>query len=108
MFNLQFFSVDFPAYGCYTNADDGRQEVEETIGEVGQGGNTQDGALGETAGVPGNEHGGDGAAVLTGAAQQTGFVSHLGIHVFEHGTGEDDGQKLVSGGDVEEKGTSHR
>ena len=100
--------LDLPSQCRHGDAHDGGEEIEETIGQIGQCGHAQDRALGESAGVPGHEHGGHRAAVFAAAAEQAGFITHLGVHVLEHRTGEDDGQKLVGTGDVEENGTAHR
>lgn len=36
---------DFPADGGYEDGHQGTEEVEETVGEIGEGGDTQDGGL---------------------------------------------------------------
>ena len=53
---------------CYEDAHQGADEVEEAVGEVGEGGHAEDGGLGHSAGVPGDEHGGDGDGIFGGAA----------------------------------------
>ena len=52
------------------DAGEGREKVEETIGEVGEGGHAENGALNKTAGVPRNKDTGDGGSVLAGAAEE--------------------------------------
>ena len=66
---------DFPTDGGHENGHQGTEEVEETVGEIGEGGDTQDGGLCQAAGVPGNEYGGDGGGILAGAAEQPQFIT---------------------------------
>ena len=96
IFNVQFsifnlFPPDSPPNGSHCDTDDGGEEIEETVGQIRECGNAQHRALRQTAGVPWYEYRGYGAAVLAGTAEQSWLISHLGIHVFEHRTGEDDG-----------------
>lgn len=90
------------AGGGDEDAGEGGEEVEEAVGEVGEGGYAEDGALHKAAGVPGDEHAGDCGAILAGAAEQARFVAAFAIDVLEHGAGEDDAEELVGEGDVAE------
>ena len=93
---------DFPADGGHEDGHQGTEEVEETVGKIGEGGDTKDGGLCHAASVPGNEYGGDGGRILTGAAEQPQFITLFLIGFLIHVAGEYDGNKLVTGGDVEE------
>ena len=88
---------------CHEDAHQGADEVEEAVGEVGEGGHAEDGGLGHAAGVPGNEHGGHGDGILGGAAQEAALVAASAVDVLKHVAGEDDGDVLVGGGYVEEE-----
>ena len=59
--------------------------------------------MGQTAGVPGNENGGDGGGILGGAAQQARFVALATVGIAKHVGGQDDGDELIAGGGVEEQ-----
>ena len=98
-----FFFPNLPADGGNDDARYRREEVEEAVGQIGERGHAEDGALGETAGVPGNEHGGDRRAVLTRAAQQARLVAPLQVGVAEHGAGEHDGEILVGHSNIAEQ-----
>ena len=50
---------DFPTDGGHENGHQGTDEVEETVGEIGEGGDAKDGGLRHAASVPWNEYGGD-------------------------------------------------
>lgn len=84
------------------DAGEGREEVEETIGKIGEGGHAENGALHETAGVPRNKDASDGGSVLACAAEETRLVTALTIDILEHGTGKDYAKELVGKGDVAE------
>lgn len=94
---------DFPTDGGHEDGHQGTDDIEETVGKIGEGGYSEDGGLCHTAGVPGNEYGGNGGGILTGAAQQPQFVTLLLIGFAVHVACENDGNKLVAGGNVEEK-----
>lgn len=55
----------------------GRDDVEEAVGQVGERGDMQHQRLRHAAGVPRHEDGGDGGGVLRRAAQQAAFVAFL-------------------------------
>ena len=93
---------DFPADCGHEDSHQGTDKVEETVGEIGEGGDTKDGGLCHAASVPGNEYGGDGGCILAGAAEQPQFITLFLIGLLVHVAGEYDGNKLVTGGDVEE------
>ena len=102
-----FFPVDFKSDGGHQDGHEGADEVEDAIGQVGDGGHAEHGGLGHTAGVPRHEHGDDGGGVFYAAAQQTTFQSALVVKVAEEVAGEDDGDVLVAGGQVEEQAGAH-
>ena len=99
--------VNSPTEGGNNDADEGREVVEEAIGQVGEGGDAEDSALGESARVPGYEDGGDCGAILARAAEQAGFVAFALVGLAEHAAGEHDGEVLVGHGNVEEHAGSH-
>ena len=77
-------------------------EIEKTVGEIGEGGDTQHRGLCHAAGVPGNEHRSDGRRILRRTAQQPRLIALLLIYLFIYISIEDDGDELVAGGDIEE------
>lgn len=95
--------LDFPADGGHEDGHQGTDEVEETVGEICEGGDAEDGGLRHAACVPGNEYGGDGGRILAGTAQQPQFITLFLIGFLVHVAGEYDGNKLVTGGDVEKE-----
>ena len=94
---------DLPTGGSNEDGHQGTDDIEETVGEIGEGGDTKDGGLRHAASVPGNEYGGDGGRILAGAAKQPQFLTLLLIGFAVHVASENDGNKLVTGGDVEKK-----
>ena len=56
-----------------------RDDVEEAVGKVLDGGDFQHQGLGHAAGVPRYEHGGDGGGVFGGAAEETAFEAFFFI-----------------------------
>lgn len=60
---------DLPTGGSNEDGHQGTDDIEETVGKIGEGGYSENGGLCHTAGVPGNEYGGNGGGILTGAAQ---------------------------------------
>ena len=55
---MRYFLV-FPADGGHEDGHQGTDEVEETVGEIGEGGDAKNGGLRHAASVLGNEYGGD-------------------------------------------------
>ena len=88
---------------CYKDAHQGADEVEETVGEIGEGGYAEDGGLGHAAGIPGDEHGGYRDGIFGSATQKTALVAASAVDVLEHVAGEDDGDVLVGSGNIEEQ-----
>ena len=101
------FPYNLKADGCYEDAHQGADEVEEAVGQVGQRGHAEDGGLRHAARVPGDEGRGDGDGVLGGAAQQAGLVALLAVDAAEHVARQDDADVLVGGGQVEEEARCH-
>ena len=56
-------SFDAPANGGHEDGHQRTEQVEEAVGQIGEGGDAQHGGLRHTAGVPRHEHGLDGAKV---------------------------------------------
>ena len=82
----------------HEQAHDGAEEVEEAVGEVGEGGYAEHGALRHAAGVPGHQHRGDGHGVLGAAAQQTALVAAAVVDALEHAAVEQNADVLVGYG----------
>ena len=83
-FGVRSCFPDFPTDGGHEDGHQGTEEVEETVGEIGEGGDTQDGGLCQAAGVPWNEYGGDGGGILAGAAEQPQFITLFLIGFLVH------------------------
>ena len=94
--------------GGHEQAHDGAEEVEEAVGEVGEGGYAEHGALRHAAGVPGHQHRGDGHGVLGAAAQQTALVAAAVVDALEHAAVEQNADVLVGYGQVEHEARAHR
>ena len=60
-------SLYLPAEGGVDDGHHGGEQAEEGVGQVGEGGNAKHGGLGHAAGVPWDEYGNHGGAVLGGA-----------------------------------------
>ena len=95
-------SFNLPADDSDNDAHQRTNQVEETIGKIGESGHAQHRRLRHTAGVPGDEHGGDGGRILGGTAQQPRLVALLAVHIFIHVGIKDDRDELVARGDIEE------
>ena len=100
LFTFVFF--DLPADGSDKDAHQRGKQVEETIGEIGEGGDAQHRGLCHATGVPGDEHRGDGGRILCCTAQQSRLIAFLLIYLFIYISIEDDGDELVASGDVKE------
>ena len=87
----------------YEDAHQGTDEIEETIGKVGEGSHAEDGGLGHTTGVPRNKHGGYCNCIFGGTTQKAALVAIAAVDVLEHVTSENDRDVLVGSGDVEEE-----
>ena len=61
-----FTLEDSPPDGSYKDAHQWREVVKETIGKIGQGGNTKHSALRKSTGVPRHKNGGNGSTILAG------------------------------------------
>ncbi len=98
-----FLTVYLIADGGYEDGHEGADQVEDAIGQIGQGGYSKHGGLGHTAGVPRYQHGDNSGGVFDTAAQQPTFQSALIIQVTEEIARQDDGDVLVACGQVEEE-----
>lgn len=78
------------------------EHVEEGVGKVGHGGDAKDPGLGGSAGVPGDQHRGEGAPVFQCAAEHFRFQSPFFVRISEHPARDHDGNVLVRCSDVEE------
>ena len=88
---------------CNEDAHQGADEIEDTVGKIGQRSYTEDGGLGRTAGGPGYQHGGHGDGILGSAAQQAALIAVAMVDVLEHVASEDDRYVLVCRSDIEEQ-----
>ncbi len=90
------------ADGHDEDAHERTDEVEEAVRQVSQRRHVQHGGLGHTAGIPGDEYGGNRRGVFGGTAQHAAVVSVLAVHILEHVAGKDDGHVLVGYHEVQE------
>ena len=84
-----------------------RDDVEEAVGKVFDGGDFQHQGLGHAAGVPRYEHGGDCGRVFGRAAEQSALKALLFVQFLIDVAGEHDAQILVACGHVGKQAGSH-
>ena len=92
---LPLFSKYLVADGGNSDAHQRTDDIEEAIGQIGEGRHTQDGGLRHTATAPGDKGRGNGGTIFYAAAQEAFFVASTVIHTLEHIGGKDDAQVLV-------------
>lgn len=92
-----------PTDGGYKDAHQRTEEVEEAVGQINKGGDTENGRLGHTACVPRDEHGCDRCRVFCGSAQEARFETLAAVCLFIHVGSQDNGYELVACGEIEEE-----
>ncbi len=98
----------FPTDGSDDDGHHWAEDVEEAVGQIGDGRHAEDGALRHTAGVPRHQYAGHGGRVFSRATQQTRFVALSLIDILKHVGSQDDTNELVARGDVEEEACAGR
>ena len=85
----------------------GSDNIEEAVGEIGEGGYAQDPRLGSATGIPGDEHRSDRSPVLQCPAEQFRLIAPLPIGFCIHPSGYYDGNILVRCRNIEENAGYH-
>ena len=88
-------------YRSDDDAHEGADEIEETIGQIGEGGYAKHGALSHAASVPRHKHGGDSDTIFGGATEEAAIVALAIIDALKHVVAQEDADVLIGHGKVE-------
>ena len=83
------------ADGSNEDAHQRAEDIEETIGQIGERGNAQYRGLRHAAGVPRHEDGSDGNGIFRRATQQAALVTLTVIDILKHISRQQDTQILI-------------
>ena len=89
---------DLITYGGNEDAHQGTDDIEKTIGQIGEGGNPENGALRHATRVPRDEYGGDGHTILCGTTQEATFKTLTIVNLLKHIACKKEAEILVSHG----------